>query len=1100
MPGMSTQAAARDVRRVRAGTPGRGLAAAVLLALLLPACGDTGFVGRRVDNFTAFYNTFHNATVAYDKGVEQISDRERPVDRSVYLSLFLQPPEGGSTAESFEKAINKSADVLREHPTSKWVDDALLLIGKAYYFQGNDVGAEQKFREVIDLESSREGEARFWLARTLVTSGQFDEASEQLNASLADEENDFGTWTDRMRLARAGLFVRQERWAEAGQALQRGLDGDLPDELEARAAYLLGQVRETEGRYREAVAAYERARGAASRYELAFASEMNAIRTLGLAGEPASALDRLRDAEGDNKNYDKRFDIRVLKGRLQHRAGRPKEAKRTLRGILYGDETPRGTVKGRAHHALGVLYRDGFTDFSTAAAHFDTAATTLQPPAENRDRRRSPAAVTDSRDLADRYGTLAETAQTVARLDSLIRLGELPDEEFRAFVAELRAQRRAEQEAAARTRQEQAVADRFRSRGAQFQDANRRGGGFAQTQAAATQSSESGFLFHQNAARVQEGKRSFERTWGRRPLVDNWRRIEAIRGQQDESTPAAETQPSPRSQPRPDAATPAAGIDVSAVPRTPEQLAEARTKRARARYELGNALFLAANRPDSAATWYQTILEESGETDVARQALYALAEVRRAQGRTGEARRLYRRLLDWYPDSRFAERARSRLGESASRTAQVDSTARAKAAYRRAYRDWSAGRLDAALAAMAETARDHPQAPAAPKALLASAMIYLEQRRDGSSDLRPDRLLALASALRPADDSTGSTPPPAPGVAGPGADEADARTDASPGGVSPTNASAPNPASTARDGDRQRPPEEAAPEEAATRSGSSGDRSLPVRPVRAGEDEPDPDPTTAPPTVDSVRTADPGSARPTAPPADSSAADSAATDSAATDSAAATAAGRVDPIAADSAAADSSRSLSSTAQSDELEPVRAVLRVIAARYAETPQAERARAMLAAMQPAPPSDAAPADTASAPAARSTPGRARPDPDSATVRPAEPSPQPDAAGRMEPSPGPWTLVLGPFPNRAAARQQQNRLQTATDRRHPVRVRPARDSSTFQVALGRFGREDEARSARRRMDPALADSVAIERVPDGSARSAGERSADEGRRTNR
>jgi len=1112
-------ASAGGRRRRRSGLVG---VIGLLLALSLSACGDTGFVGKRVDNFTAFYNTFHNANLAYEKGVDQLDDRNRPVDRSVYMSLFLQPPQGGSQGESFENAINKSADVLREHPTSKWVDDALLLIGKSYYFQGNDVGAEQKFREVVDLETGKEGEARFWLARVLVASRQFEEASQLMNASLADEEEDFGTWTDRMRLARAELYVRQERWTEAEQALERGLAGDVPDDLEARAAFLLGQVRETQGQPSAAATAFDRAIDKAGRYELRFAAEMSAIRMLGLAGRPDEALDRLRGVERDDKNYEKRFEVRLLKGRLQHMAGRSAEARATLRGLLYGEETPQSAVQGRAHYALGILYRDALADFSRAAAHFDTAATSLENPSGRGDQvvQRSPAAITNSQDLADRYGSLAEKGQTVARLDSLIRLGEMPPDEFQAAIADIREQRRAEQAAQARNRAEQEAATRFRSRGAQFDNADDRSQGFAQEQAAATQSSDAGFLFHRDAARVQEGKRSFERRWGNRPLVDHWRRIEAVRGQASEAPATADG-------PAPDAAGGGGGegravespIDVSAVPRDSARLAEARMKLAGAQYEFGNALFLAAGRPDSAATWYQRILDERPGSEVAQRALYALAEANRAQGRTEIAERQYERLLDRYPQTRFAERARNRLGRDEAAATVVDSAAVAGATYRRAYRHWTAGRLDTSLVEMLSIVRAHPTAPAAPRALLAGSMIYLEQLRQKPASARPIHTDSLVATLpfpesNPASvagegakrESTGATPAPRRDPQGGGETAARSDTTAAPDARSgdartPQNAgSSPQTPSRSRV-DRVPRRVERSIDSVATDTHQEAASDAPADPAGGGSPSPmEAGPSRAGGAADTSRsdTSAADAARPRASGDTLGVADGgSATDSLATsarppsaDSLNASPA----PEAADSVAAPAA---------DSLRPARRMLRLLTTQYPETPQSRRARAMLVAMPAPPPDDAvsgdsvvaqtAPADTARAGSSGSDGGPASADSIRARVptdgrpedgaSPAEstgPGPDDTAAGSAG-EPSRWAIAVGPFPDRPTAARRRDSLEAATGRGYAFRVRSdTTASSAHHVLIGQFDTQREAAAARVRLRDVLPGSSRLTRVP--------------------
>lgn len=731
------------------------------LALAGVGCSGSSFLGAGYTNFTAYYNTFYNANKAFDEGMKSVASGDAPIDRRHYISIFQQPGQGSN--KSFKKAIDKSASLLREHPDSKWVDDALILIGKSYYFQQNFVGAEQKFREVIDAETELEGKARFWLARTLAAADRFDEAAQAITAGLG-EQQDFGTWTDRLQLVRGQIAVRQGRWEGAETALAQGLDGSVPDEAAARAAFLLGQVRETLGQYDAAATAYDRVSEYGPRYELAYAAQFNVVRTMGLRGDTDAALDRLRGMERDGKNYDRRFELALLRGRLHRIQGKPEEARKTLRGLLYrGDsreQGPSGTVEGRVHHALGVLYRDALNDFENAAAHFDTASTSLGRPsggqqAQQEERRQTPFAITNSSDLADRYGTIAERAQAVARMDSLLRLGTMPREEFETFIADLEAKRAKEQAARDRARRDRERAQQFASRGASA-GRNRQSSRTTTTSVG----SESSFLYHEDPVRVQETKRSFQQTWGDRPRVDNWRRIEAVSG----SRGARDTAQQPAQgagQPPGDAAEgrsaqAAVQIDVSAVPRDSAAQAAMRDERAVARYEFGSALFLSANRPDSAAVWFQRVIEENGDHPIARRALYALAEVRTAQGEMERGQELYRRLLETYPNSEFADRAVQQLQLGTQRQAQSDDAV-ADSLYDRAYATWQEGALRSALASMGEVVTQYPKTPAAPRAALATGVLYHHLMRTDTTDAPRRHLDTVLAALSPTDTTQADT-------------------------------------------------------------------------------------------------------------------------------------------------------------------------------------------------------------------------------------------------------------------------------------------------------------------------------------------------------
>ncbi|NBC18471.1 MAG: tetratricopeptide repeat protein, partial [Bacteroidetes bacterium] len=749
-------------------SPRRSLLVALALLIGLAGCGRSTFIGRQYDNFTAYYNTFYNAENAYDEGVESLAQEDQPIDRDVYLPLFSSPDQAGQ-AQAFNDAIDKSADILREHPQSKWVDDALLLIGKSYFYLQNYVGAEQKFREVMTLGSGREGEARFWLARTLIAAGRYEAAEAHLQESLARDNLD-RRWEARLRLAEGELAVKRQDWEVAAAELEEGLQDLGDNDLSARGYFLLGQVYETLERYEASADAFERASDFNPLYELDYAARFSAVRVRGLHGNAEDALDLLRRMERDDKNYENRAELAYLRGRIYQAQGRADAAFNTYYDLLYDADTNAGDVAGKTYYALGALHRDLYRAYPLAAAYFDTAATRLQSgrtrPGSGRQRVPTPAAVTDAPDQQRIFSSFRSVATEINRMDSLLALGTLDDEAFQEFVLELREQRAEELAEQRRREAERQAEEAFRDAGFQEQQ---RGTG-QQTTVASAQTGEAGFLFHRDPVRMEQGRIDFVQRWGDRPLMPNWRRSDAIASQASarggegvSDSLAAQTGFDTPSSTLPT-------VDVSDVPRDSASQAVMRGSRAKARYELANVLFLSMNRPDSAAAWYRMVIEEDSSETVAQRAYYALAEVQQALGDSATAQRLYRSIATRYPDSDFAARAREQLGMPAQADVVSDTLALAQSAYERAYATWQDAAYGAALDSMMTTAVRYRTTPVAPRALLAAGTIYQEWARRDSLDLEaplpvsvPDSVLLDAGLLtipEPEEPSEPASTPP----------------------------------------------------------------------------------------------------------------------------------------------------------------------------------------------------------------------------------------------------------------------------------------------------------------------------------------------------
>ena len=88
----------------------------------------------------AYYNTFYNAKKAFKEG-ERIRLNQRTPDGGI-------PP---LAVASYELAIENAGLVLRDHPGSSLVDDALVLIGDAQAIQGQHLQAIKRYEQVLRL-------------------------------------------------------------------------------------------------------------------------------------------------------------------------------------------------------------------------------------------------------------------------------------------------------------------------------------------------------------------------------------------------------------------------------------------------------------------------------------------------------------------------------------------------------------------------------------------------------------------------------------------------------------------------------------------------------------------------------------------------------------------------------------------------------------------------------------------------------------------------------------------------------------------------------------------------------------------------------------
>ncbi|WP_412068339.1 hypothetical protein [Rubrivirga sp. IMCC43871] len=737
------------------------LAAALLGAGVLSGCRPGTALHSRYNNFRAYYNTYYNATRSLDSGEEALQRQAVTLDRNALVSVF-PATTAGSTSGPFQDAIDKSAELLRNRPTSKWADDALLVIGKAYFYQRNFAGAEQKFRETLAASEAagdrRLGdEARFWLGRTFAAADRFEEGVGVLEEGLAAEGGD-RRWTARMQLALGELYARAGRWEEATEALLAGAPAEDDADVAARAYVLLGQVEEHVGQWDEAAAAYAEALSRKPAYELGYAARVNRALVIGLSADrPADGLQIIRDMRGDDKNYERRGELALVEARLRAASGEPDRAYRLFRSVLYDEELNGRVVAGEAHFRLGEFYRDQRNDFVRASAHFDSAATAVRAPGP--EVRPAAGALRRVTEQARIYATLASAARQIAETDSLLALGALSEAEFQTRIASIEAERLRVYREEQRRLQAARTAAAFSGSGAGSFDDGSEGSGQSgrvpvpgETAGTPGQGGDVGFLSYRSPTSVQAGLISFQQAWGDRPLVPNWRRRSAVqagdvvaaRGVVGAETGGFEVGEGPPP------------LDLTRVPRTPEKRSELVTGLASLRYELANAFFLSLGRADTAAALYRSILDETPTLPVAVRAQYALAEIERAAGRD-EAARPYYEAVAAADTLALGRASRIRLGlESPEELAEAESAApEASPVYIAARARWAAGDRIGAASDLVALGDADPDAAGAPRAYLGAAIALLEWA-DGDSlrlaqplpdSLQSSLLLALADSL-----------------------------------------------------------------------------------------------------------------------------------------------------------------------------------------------------------------------------------------------------------------------------------------------------------------------------------------------------------------
>ena len=151
----------------------------MLTATFFASCSNQeSWAYKEWHNTLAHYNTFFNAEQKWLETVETTregykDDFRKPISLINYGSIDIL--KGNQAA--MDEVIKKASTMIDKHPRSRWVDDAYLLNGKAYFMKGEISAAIDLFEFVQShfTDPKIQFSAQLWIARSFYVKGQFIE-------------------------------------------------------------------------------------------------------------------------------------------------------------------------------------------------------------------------------------------------------------------------------------------------------------------------------------------------------------------------------------------------------------------------------------------------------------------------------------------------------------------------------------------------------------------------------------------------------------------------------------------------------------------------------------------------------------------------------------------------------------------------------------------------------------------------------------------------------------------------------------------------------------------------------------------------------------
>lgn len=262
---------------------------------MIPGCSVGDFVG-------AYFNTYYNAKRQFTEAEAEVTaQREnKQNDRPFGFMFSVQ----STTKAKFTAVIEKCSKLLQYHPESNLVDDALLMIGKSYYYQNDYQQAERKFKELIEQFSSSDlaYEAKLTLGYCYYMMDDKAKSSGVAKGLLDDAtQNGEDDYVTNASVLLAQIEVDNKNNEQAVTYFQIAAEKATTSGQRCAAYLNLAALYSQEGNSQRSLEAFRKAESASNSYETSYRAQMGQARMLSKLGAQEESLNLLRDLLSSSK-------------------------------------------------------------------------------------------------------------------------------------------------------------------------------------------------------------------------------------------------------------------------------------------------------------------------------------------------------------------------------------------------------------------------------------------------------------------------------------------------------------------------------------------------------------------------------------------------------------------------------------------------------------------------------------------------------------------------------------------------------------------------------------------------------------------------------
>jgi len=305
----------------------------------------------------AYYNTFYLARKDFNRAEENRKKTQNP-NPQVQGALYTE-------------AIKKASKVLDFYPKSKWVDDALLLIGKAYYHQAEFNKSERKFRELIANfpKSNLIYEAYLYLGLCEHRLKNPLEAKEAFNSILNSPKAK--ELRPQATLALAEMALEQKDYPQALSFYQQILTNYKKNPKAGECQFKMAEVYENQNNYGEALKAYSQVKNYTSDWDLIYRATFKTGEISYSQKNYPPGLRIFALLLKEKRYFDRQAQIKLKLAEGYNLSGEEQKAIQVFQEI--NTAYPKTEASAQAFYQTGLIHQNQKEDLKTAKEFYEKA-------------------------------------------------------------------------------------------------------------------------------------------------------------------------------------------------------------------------------------------------------------------------------------------------------------------------------------------------------------------------------------------------------------------------------------------------------------------------------------------------------------------------------------------------------------------------------------------------------------------------------------------------------------------------------------------------------------------------------------------------------